>query len=67
MHIFDHTHIMKCTVTSFEQFWSSYIVVFQLQEYIEGLMEVQGKVDNRGDLECHSYVLFPKDQADRFG
>ena len=53
---------------NFEVAYSSYYFVFyfQLQEYVEGLIEVQGRVNEMNEIECTSYVLFPG-QAENFG
>lgn len=42
---------------------SSYGVAFQLTDYISGLIEIQGVVTNKNDVECTSYVLFPNETS----
>eukprot|EP00920_Eleutheroschizon_duboscqi_P025584 GHVT01062974.1.p1 GENE.GHVT01062974.1~~GHVT01062974.1.p1 ORF type:complete len:120 (+),score=16.99 GHVT01062974.1:47-406(+) len=37
-----------------------------LQEYVEGLVEIHGVVDNFNNLQCHSYVFFTPEQSKNF-
>ena len=49
--------------------WSDVIVnecFFQLNEYVSGLTEVQGKVQGNSVI-CESYVLFSEEASNKFG
>ena len=38
----------------------------QLQEYVDGLIEVQGRVNEKSEIECTGYFMFPG-HAENFG
>ncbi|KAK3588045.1 hypothetical protein CHS0354_012091 [Potamilus streckersoni] len=37
-----------------------------LNEYVSGLTEVHGQVDQRNQIICHNYINFPKEVSDNF-
>lgn len=39
----------------------------QLGEYVSGLTEVHGNVDAQNNINCQSYIAFPKEISDTFG
>lgn len=39
----------------------------QLGEYVSGLTEVHGNVDAQNNINCQSYIAFPKEISDIFG
>ena len=41
-------------------------LIFQLNEYLAGLTEVQGTVDNRNNLQCQNYITYDKEVSDSF-
>lgn len=41
--------------------------LLQLGEYVSGLTEVHGNVDAQNNINCQSYIAFPKEISDTFG
>ncbi|KAI0220829.1 hypothetical protein LSAT2_027702 [Lamellibrachia satsuma] len=37
-----------------------------LQELIQGLVEVQGQINERNEVICQSYILFPGENTENF-
>lgn len=46
---------------------NSHLKPFQLGEYVSGLTEVHGNVDAQNNINCQSYIAFPKEISDTFG
>ena len=43
------------------------VLSLQLQEYVSGLIEVHGIVQNNNSVLCHNYVVFTPENAEEFG
>lgn len=41
--------------------------LFQLQEFLSGLVEVHGKVEPSNQVTCYNYVLFAPENSQNFG